>query len=123
MAGNSKRVYSSPVRGTLLEGQLTVQASTVAFHCTVSGAVSKRDVTLRRAADGAIEITGRAKASSPVDVFVGRARGEFARIGSTKTLPSTDPFLQTTTAEASAFAFRTSIEAGTDYLRGRAEVR
>jgi hypothetical protein len=67
------------------------------------------------ATDGAIEITGRAKASTRLDIFLSKAGGEFTRLGSTQTLPSTDPFIQTTPTETSLFAFRSRIAAGTDY--------
>jgi hypothetical protein len=68
------------------------------------------------AADGAIEITGCAKASTRLDIFVRKAGGELTPLGSTQSLPTTDPFIQPTPiGDKSPFAFRTRIAAGTGY--------
>jgi hypothetical protein len=64
---------------------------------------------------GAIEITGRAEASSKIEIRARSGEGEFALLGTTISLPPTDPYLQPKAAPdgTSGFAFRTFVSPGT----------
>ncbi|UGY13377.1 hypothetical protein HAP48_0032975 [Bradyrhizobium septentrionale] len=64
---------------------------------------------------GFVEVVGRAHASSNVEIRIQRGDDEFVILGTTTTLPLTDPFLQpVATPDASnRFAFRTGVQPGT----------
>ena len=64
---------------------------------------------------GLIEVTGRAEASSKIELRAREGEGEFGLLGTTMSLPPTDPFIQRTAAPdgTSGFAFRTNVPPGT----------